>query len=269
MRGPFWNRLAAATGIAFALLIGVGAAILESEDIPFFGEVAEAGDNVFGVVSLLFGLGAVAFWWFTGTFAARLRRLEAGSGRLAAIVNGSGAFLAGGLTLAVGAVFAARNYGATDLQGLASGLLDGPTLLFPAAAYIGAAGMVGVRTPSLPAYSAWVSRLSVPLAAAYLVGAALQIFEYYAWINDTAYIVFIVWVLIVSIIGIVRWGDMDGEVEEEVVVPRRRARGEVHLDEVEEEDEDVEEEDDLFVAPQRSRPARKTASRKSVPPRKR
>lgn len=209
MRGPGWNRLAAATGIGFAALIAATGIIGEMKDIAFAGDVARASNEVYGTLVLLTGMAAVLLFWFTGTLAARLRQLEGGSGRLAAVVNGSGAILAGMLALGVGTLFAARNGDAGELATLATGILDGPMLFFPAAAYVAAAGVVGIRAEGLPGYSLLLARLSLPLAGAFLAMAGLQIFKYYAWINEVGYISFIVWVLLLSIIGVMRWGDMD------------------------------------------------------------
>ena len=209
MRGPAWTKLAAATGIDFALAVAAVAIISKAKDIDLAGDTVRASNEVFGTITLLTGIAAVFLFWFTATLAARLRQLEGGSGRLAAAVNGSGAFIAGGLTLGVAVLFAARYGNAPGLAPLASGILDGPTLLFPAAVYVGAAGMVGVRSAGLPTYSRVLSRLSLPLSAVLIAMAGLQIFKFYAWINETAYMSFGVWVLLLSIIGVVRWGDMD------------------------------------------------------------
>ncbi|MGH7858711.1 MAG: hypothetical protein ACREQY_15405, partial [Candidatus Binatia bacterium] len=105
--GPLWSRLAAASGIVFVVLIATAAIIVEVKDVEQ-GTVAFASNEVFGVVTLFVGFGAVALHWFAGTLAARLRQLEGGSGRLAAVVNGSGATLAAILALNVGTLFAAR-----------------------------------------------------------------------------------------------------------------------------------------------------------------
>ena len=207
--GPAWNRLAASTGIGFAAALVAVGVIGEAKDIAFAGDVYTASNEVFGSVTMLMGVAAVLLLWFTGTLAARVRQLEGGSGRLAAVVNGSGAFLAGSLALGIAGVFAARNGGAPDLAAFTTGLLDGPTLFFPAAAYVTAAGVVGVRAEGLPSYSQWLARLSIPLGATYIALAGLQLFKYYAWINETGYITFAAWVLALSIIGVQRWGDMD------------------------------------------------------------
>ncbi len=207
--GPAWNRLAAATGVGFAAALIATGVISEVKDIAFAGDAYKASNEVFGSLTMLSGVAAVLLFWFTGTLAARIRQLEGGSGRLAAVVNGSGAFLSGAIALGVAGVFAARNGGAPDLAALTTGIYDGPTLLFPAAAYVTATGLVGLRTEGLPSYSQWLARLSIPLGGAYVALAGLQIFKYYAWINETVEVSFAVWVVALSIIGIMRWGDMD------------------------------------------------------------
>jgi hypothetical protein len=128
---------------------------------------------------------------------------------LAAAINGSGAIIAGILTLSVGVGFAARSTGSADLAALQTGILDGPTLLFPAAVFLAAGSLVTLRTPTVPAYSTWTARLIFPLALAYGAGAGLQLFKNYAWINETSYISFLVVIVIVSLIGINRWTEMD------------------------------------------------------------
>lgn len=207
--GPAWNRLAAATGIGFAAALIATGVISEVKDIAFAGDSYTASNEVFGTLTMLTGVAAVLLYWFTGTLAARCRQLEGGSGRLAAVVNGSGAFISGALALGIAGVFAARNGGAPELAAFTTALLDGPVLFFPAAAYVTAAGVVGVRADGLPTYSQLFARLSVLLGPAYIALAGLQIFKYYAWINEVGYMSFAVWVIGLSAIGIARWGDMD------------------------------------------------------------
>jgi hypothetical protein len=210
MRGPTYTRIAAATGIDFAVLVLLIALIERVKDMPNAGEVAvHAGNGLFATIALLYGLAAITFFWFASTFAARILELEGGSGRLAAAMNGSGAVFAGVLALGVGAMWAAHQTISTDSAALASSLVNGPVLFFPAAVFAGASGVVGVRTAGLPTYSRVMARLSVLLAIALVGGAALMLYQNYAWINDTMLIVFALWTAVVSVIGIIRWGDMD------------------------------------------------------------
>lgn len=203
-------RVAALTGSAFVALIAAAAIISEVKDFERFGDLALGASNeVFGTVALFIGFAAGFFQWFGSTLAARIRQLEGGSGRLAAAVNGSTAVITGLLVLSVGVAFAARSSGSAEVAAMATGILDGPTLLFPAAVFLGAGSLVALRTPSIPAYSMWSARLIFPLALTYGVFAGLQLFNNYAWINETAYISFIATVLLVSLIGVARWGEMD------------------------------------------------------------
>jgi hypothetical protein len=248
MRRATWSRIAAATGIDFVAAIVAAAIIFEVKDLQFAGDAAKASNEVFGSIAMLWGVGAASLFWFTGTLAARIRQLEGGSGRLAAMVNTSGSFIAGLIALSAGILFAARNSGSTELANLVTAILDGPTWVFPAAVYVTATGVVGIRTPGLPVYSRVVARLSVPLGAAFIAGAGLQIFKNYAWINDTAYISFLAWVLILSIIGIMRWGEMD----EEAGRPARARAAAAESTPI------------VATRVRRARPARKTTARKST-----
>jgi len=258
--GPAWNRLAAATGIGFVAAIAASAIIMETKDIAFAGDVAKASNEVFGTVTLLAGVGALLFFWFAGTLAARCRQLEGGSGRLAAVVNGSGAAIGAILSLGIAGIFAARNGGAPDLAALSTAIYDGPILFFAAAAFVTAAGVVAIRADGLPTLSRIVALLSPLLGGAFIAMAGLQIFKYYAWINDTVYISFLVWVLILSIIGIQRWGDMD---ERAIgVAPVAPARVAPPAPEPDDDDEPA-------PRPVRKPAARKTAAKKKAPARKR
>lgn len=216
-------RVAAATGILFVAMIAAARIIMEMKDFEQPGDLALQGSNeVFGTVTLLAGFGAGFFFWFAGTLAARIRELEGGSGRLAAAVNGSGAIIAGIIALNVGVAFAARSTGSADLAALNTALINGPTLLFPSAVFLAAGSLVAMRTPGVPNYSMWSARLIFPLALSYGAGAGLMLFKNYAWINETAYISFLVTILIVSLIGIVRWTEMDSDAPREA---RPRGRG--------------------------------------------
>jgi hypothetical protein len=257
--GPAWTRLAAATGIGFAAAVIAAGVISEVKDIAFAGDAYKASNEVFGSVTMLTGVAAVLLFWFTGTLAARIRQLEGGSGRLAAVVNGSGAFISGALALSVAGVFAARNGGAPDLAALTTGILDGPTLFFPAAAYVTAAGIVGIRAEGLPTYSRMLSRVSVLLGAAFIALAGLQIFKYYAWINETGYLSFAVWVIALSVIGIQRWGDMDERLGIAPVAPARPVPAPAP------ETIDLDEDEEPAPRPRPRKPAaRKPAARKST-----
>ncbi|MGH2759607.1 MAG: hypothetical protein ACRDKJ_08585 [Actinomycetota bacterium] len=203
-------RVAALTGTGFVALVAAIGIISELKDFDRAGDLALGASNeVFGTVSLFGGFAAGLFQWFGSTLAARIRQLEGGSGRLAAAVNGSTAVISGLLALGVGVGFAARSAGSSDLAALMTAIYDGPTLLFPAAVFLGAGSIVVLRTPTVPLYSTWSARGFFGLSLTYGAFAGLQLFKNYAWINETAYISFAISILIISIIGINRWGEMD------------------------------------------------------------
>ncbi len=203
-------RIAALTGTGFVVLVAASGIISEMKDFDRMGDlVLGASNEVFGTVALFLGFAAGLFLWFGSTLAARIRQLEGGSGRHAAAVNGASAVISGLLALGVGVGFAARAAGSSDLAALTTGIFDGPTLLFPAAVFLAAGSIVVLRTPSVPSYSTWFARGFLGLALAYGGFAGLQLFKNYAWINETGYISFAVSVLVISIIGVNRWGEMD------------------------------------------------------------
>src|SRR5438477_11269290 len=85
MRETLNARLAAATGLVFVASIATVAIIGQAKDLKLAGDLALRGGNeIFGWTTLLTGIGAIALIWFASTFAARIRRLVGGSGRLAA-----------------------------------------------------------------------------------------------------------------------------------------------------------------------------------------
>jgi hypothetical protein len=209
-----WTKLAAATGIDF-VAIGVAVGVLaQVNDFENSGDFAlQASNEMWASYTLLTGFAAIFFFWFTATASARLRQLEwgyGGSGRLAATFLASGAAIAGIIALGTGVQFAARQgAAATGLASLATALLEGPTLAFPIAVYIGAAGVVGYRSEGLPTYSRWLALVSLPTAAAFVAIAGLQLFKNYAWIDETGYFTFLAWVLALSVVGVMRWGELD------------------------------------------------------------
>jgi hypothetical protein len=216
MRGVNWSRLAAATGIEFVVIAAALGIIGEIKEFETAGDWAlRASNEMWGTYALLIGVSAVLLFWFTATASARLRQLEwayGGSGRLAATFFASGGAIAALLTAEVAVQWTARQGGAIGGAGFAAfatAILEGPTILFPAAAYVGAAGLIGLRSEGLPTYSTFLAQLSLPLGAAFIAGAGLQLFKNYAWINDTGGIAFLAWVLFLSIIGVVRWAELD------------------------------------------------------------
>jgi hypothetical protein len=55
----------------------------------------------------------------------------------------------------------------------------------------------------------WSARIILLLGLTYGALAGLQLFKNYAWINETGYISFVIAIIVTSVIGIIRWEDMD------------------------------------------------------------
>jgi hypothetical protein len=211
-RGTLWNRLAAATGIDFVVAGVVIAIIAQNKGFENAEDWVGASDNLWALYVLLLGLAGAFFMWFTSIFVARLRQVEdvsGTSGRLARAQQMAGSVIAANIALAVGVQWAARMLGATEIAPLSTALLEGPTMAFPIAAYIGAAGIAVTRAgPGAPS-SRITAYASVLIAPFYLVLAAIQVFKNYAWIDETGYFVFLAWVLVVSAQGVQRWASID------------------------------------------------------------
>lgn len=211
--GPFWNRLAAASGIDF-VVAGLAIAILaQVKEFENSSDFVSASNEVWGVYALLLGFATSLFLWFTSIFVARLRQVEAAtgtSGRLANAVLASGSVIASGFVLSLASQWAARQLGAGDLAELSTALLEGPALDYAIAVYIGAAGLAVLRAgASVAAPSRVVAQLSVLIAPTFLVLGSIQLFNNYAWIDETGLLLFLLWVLAVSVIGVQRWGAID------------------------------------------------------------
>jgi hypothetical protein len=202
--------------VAFAIISQV-------KDFEHVSDITGASNEMWGSLVLLAGFASIALLWFVSTATTRFRQVEigyGGSGRLSSAMYGSGLLVAGGIGLNVGVMWASR-VGGTDLGGLSNALIEGPTLAFPIIAFLTAGGLITMRAEGLQPPSPFLGRLALATAAAYGVLVGLQLFKNYAWINETASISFLIVILIVSIIGIQRWGEMDAEAPREGRPTRR------------------------------------------------
>lgn len=184
-----WERLGAATGIVFVIL-GVVAYVITGQppqpgDAPpeIVGFHAENRDAL-TAASYLWGIAGIFFLWFLGSLRSYLRRAEGDTGRLSAVVFGSG--LVGGAVYTVGIVLLS----AAERETLGEGGLGGPTgililhvvgqqaLAFSSLAFVAfalATAVISGRHQALPAWLGWFSWL---VALTTLVGS-LAVF------NDT------------------------------------------------------------------------------------
>ena len=168
---------------------------------------------MFGSLEIISVFAGVFFLWFASAATKRFQQVElsyGGSGRLAGAMYGSAVIIAGVIALEVAVQWAMRTGGA-DLGGLANALIEGPTLAAPVIVFLGAGGLITVRAEGLAPPSPFLGRLALATSAAFGVLAGLQLFKNYAWINETTYLTFTAWILVMSIIGIARWGALDGD----------------------------------------------------------
>jgi hypothetical protein len=176
------ERLAPLTGVAFVVLIVVSI-VLTSQGSPddFPGEPAqiveyfeENTDEIF-IGSWAGIVGAFFLLWFAGSVRARLRAAEGGDGRLSAVAFG-GAVTAAAMGLAIdvtnfaGAVRAEEDGQietavATTLYDL-QGIFVAAGLPIGIAVFIGATGLVALRTGVLPK---WLGIVSVVLVIPLLI----------------------------------------------------------------------------------------------------
>jgi hypothetical protein len=206
-------KLAAASGLAYVGIVVAFAIISEVKDFEHVSDVTGASNEMWGSLVLLAGAASAALLWFVSTATARFRQVETGyggSGRLSAAMFGSGVLIAGGIGLNVGVMYASR-FGGADYGALSNALLEGPTLGVPIAVFLAAGGLVTMRAEGLRPPSPFLGRLALATSAAYGVLIGLQLFKQYAWINETGYAVFAAWILVMSVLGISRWGAIDGE----------------------------------------------------------
>jgi hypothetical protein len=111
-----WDRVAAATGIAFVVLGIIALVVVPQPPQPdaSSGEVAAYfTDNRSGILAqtYLFAVAGLFFLWFLGSLRSHLRRAEGGTGRLSAVA------FAGGI-----ATFAAFGTGSGISAALAAGI---------------------------------------------------------------------------------------------------------------------------------------------------
>ena len=111
-----WDRVAAATGIAFVVLGIIALVVVPQSPQPDASSAEVAAyftDNRSGILAqtYLFAVAGIFFLWFLGSLRSQLRRAEGGTGRLSAVA------FAGGI-----ATFAAFGTGSGISAALAAGI---------------------------------------------------------------------------------------------------------------------------------------------------
>ncbi|MGH3081987.1 MAG: hypothetical protein ACRDNH_12780 [Gaiellaceae bacterium] len=214
-----WERWAAATGLGFVAAATIGflirprppAADETSAEILDFFVTNEAEIRW---QSFFFGLAGMFLLWFGGTLAAALRRAENDpAGRLPAIVVASAAAGAALFWLGVTS-WAAVAAGIDELNGANAyalyhlGSVAFVITDFPAAVFVWAASVGISRTRLLPDPAAWLGLIA---GAGLVLNAAGRLlldeptFAPGGAVGTGAFLLFVVWVLVVS--AVLAWRD--------------------------------------------------------------
>lgn len=206
-----WERLAAATGIAFVALFVVGAILIGGAggdtDDPAQVVSQRLLDNDTNVYlgGALVGVAGAALVWFAGSLRTTLRRAEGGSGRLSAVAFGAAAVQASLLvtaaTLGTAAVFELADFQNSAETARAFYAVSGTLALLgttlPFGVMLASASVVALRTGVLPRWLAWPGAVvGVLMALGWLI-----------WpIAVFGHLLALLWTLITSIILVRRAG---------------------------------------------------------------
>ena len=170
-----WERIGAATGIAFVVLAGAGLLFVSTPPqagAPTEEIVAYSLENRDGLLmqSYLFGLAGIFFLWFLGSLRAYLRRAEGDTGRLSAVAFGAGiatfAAFGTGTGIAAAIAYSIAGTATPDVTAALSRVvaLAFTGTAFPLIALVASTAMVGGRTKTLPAWHGYLGWLLIPIA---------------------------------------------------------------------------------------------------------
>jgi hypothetical protein len=208
-----WEQFAAASGIAFVVLIVVSF-LLPGEAPPQFDDSVQeiqsfyaGNESALQAAAYLTGIASFFFLWFLGRLRSALARAEGEAGRLSAVAFGAGVLtlaLALGST-AVGDVLAMKVARIGD-PAVTRALFELQMVLitfsaFAIAALVGATSIVALQTGLLASWLAYAGEL---LAFAWLIGGIGVFVEHGAFSSTGAFgfVVFfawVVWVIAVSV----------------------------------------------------------------------
>ena len=211
------ERLDAAAGIAFVALILIAAFVpgqppVATDSIGDIRDFFKDERESLQAATFFTGLAVLTFLWFLGTLRGRLRQAEGPPGRLTAVAFGSGLVLAA-IVLAGQGLFLAPTLHLSELDdGTVRALFDGSTYVFalagfPAAGLTAGVAAVALRHEALPraigAFSAVVAACQV-IGALAIYGEDDSFFGIGGASGFVAFLLFLVWVLAVSITMMVR-----------------------------------------------------------------
>lgn len=212
------EQLAAATGLAAAVLFGISFVIGLSPDVPGMDDSAVAvatyvaqNQDAIQVQALLNTLAMLAFLWFLGSVRAGLRGAEGGAGRVSAIASGGGLVGTGFVLLAqVFLATAALRPEETD-PGLIRTLIDLDALSIGIggaafAVFFLAVAVAALMDGGLPSVLGWLALVAAGLAA---IGVVTVFTTSGVFAADGAfglwarYGAFVAWIAVASIMLIV------------------------------------------------------------------
>jgi hypothetical protein len=163
------DRVSAATGVVFVLLVAIGLLVVIPTAPAFDSSPARIQQfyvshrRAIQVGLFIASFGWAFFVWFLGSLASHLRRVEGRDGRLAGIVFGSGLIVAADFIVALAVLAAAAFRPAQTSAELVRTLNDLAFLLavpaaLVAAAFFAAIAMLSRKARALPV---WLSGLAV------------------------------------------------------------------------------------------------------------
>ena len=179
-----WERLEAATGVMFVLLVIAGLAVAgtagldaKAPAVRFAVDIQE-NRRALGAAAFLSGLAGVVLLWFVGILRGALHAAEGEPGRLSAVAFASGALFSFmwvlWAMLVASAIGLSGHYehpqGAKTAVVLAFEMIDRPIALLLPAVLLGASSLVTLRGGSLPRWHGWASGA---VAALFVVGSGL------------------------------------------------------------------------------------------------
>ena len=218
MSGKRLEQVAAAGGIAFVVLEGVGQGLIQIGGAePSFGAPADEivafflarDETMFWWGGYLSLLSFIALIWFLGALWAALRRAEGDPGLLSLVAFGSGLVAIAALTGGGWAMVVFRIQEGVDPQ-IARTLFDLGNFAFATswvffASLLLAAGIAAIQYGALPRWLGWAS---IIVAIGLLAGRII-------WTSQAAFVpwvLFWLWLIIVSVILIRRAGKDRNEV---------------------------------------------------------
>lgn len=219
-----WERLAAATGIGFVVLLVVQSVLLPQKNTfkETINQIA-ANQNTARLVTYLGGLALVLFIWFVAALWAHLRRAEGSPARMAATAFGGGlaatvvALVGGGVVLGALVHDIGHFSGGTgrvfyEMYGASFGF----AIWFPMAVLVEATSLAAIRHGAFPKAWGWIGTL---VALWFVVSPGLGVYSEPDSASPTGlitFVLFMVWVLVTSIMLVGRVGKEPAQMKMEM-----------------------------------------------------